>query len=195
MSPQQPPLRELPTDVRLTGHGICLREWTDADVPSLVTLFDDVEIERWTPLPSPYRIEDAREHLIKARRLRAEHRAVQLAVTIDGGEPCGEILLFLATDGLENGEAVELAYGIGAAHRRRGLAVRSVRLMAEYAYDELGRTSVLLRIPPDNAGSRAVARAAGFARTDAEPLVRERADGERVYLDTWLHARDPERDR
>ncbi|WP_406279742.1 GNAT family N-acetyltransferase [Embleya sp. NBC_00896] len=190
MSSEPRPELVLPAAVALTGHGIHLREWTDDDLPALVALFDDVEIARWTPLASPYDAEAARDHLAKARRIRGEHRGIQLAVTLDGVEPRGEVLLFVSTDGLDAPGQVELAYGIAAAHRGLGLATRSVRLMTEYAYHELGATAVILHIPADNAASIGVARATGFERTDTPPIVRDRR-GTPIALDMWLHRAVP----
>ncbi|WP_424639612.1 GNAT family N-acetyltransferase [Embleya sp. AB8] len=175
-----------------------LREWVDDDVPVMVDLFDEERVVRWTPLVSPFDADAAREYLKRARDFRALHRGAQLAVTVDGGEACGEVLLFRADDGapvdLGSDDAVsepaptlvgEIAYVIGARHRRQGLAARSVRLMTEYALRDLGADAVILRIAPENAASEAVARSAGFRRTDAAPVVRERP-GRRVVLHTWV---------
>lgn len=174
----------LPAAVALSGPGIRLREWSDADLPSLVDLFDEVETARWTPLPSPFDADAAREFLTKARLARAEHRAVQLAVTRDGHEPCGVVMLFLGLD--ERPDQAELAYAIGAAHRGRALAAKAVRLMTDFAYRVVGVPTVGLRIPPDNVASIGVARAAGFVRGDAPPIVRDRR-GSAFALDLWLH--------
>ncbi|MFE3205370.1 GNAT family N-acetyltransferase [Embleya sp. NPDC059237] len=185
----------LPSEIRVQGHGLWLREWNDDDVPAMVELFDEPEIDRWTPLVSPFDAEAARAYLARARASRALHRGIQLAITLDGGEPCGEVLLFPDADGpdVDLGSAVarprrvgEIAYGIGARHRRQGLAGRAVRLMTEYARDELGADAVILRIAADNAPSIAVARSTGFHLTDAKPVTRPRPDGQ-VVLNTWLH--------
>ncbi|MYS86811.1 GNAT family N-acetyltransferase [Embleya scabrispora] len=186
MSTEPPTTYRLTSAIELTGPGIRLREWTDADLPSLVDLFDEVETARWTPLASPFDAEAAREFLTKARQARAEHRSIQLAVTLDGGEPRGVIMLFVGLDGRR--DQAELAYTIGAAHRGRGLAAKSVRLMTDYAYRVVGVHAVGLRIPSDNIASIGVARATGFVRTDAPTIVRDRR-GSPFTLEMWLHRR------
>ncbi|MFJ6015274.1 GNAT family N-acetyltransferase [Streptomyces sp. NPDC092952] len=174
----------LPPSLRLSGDGIQLREWTESDLSALVELYDDPEMDRWTPVPSPFTSEAARAYLAKARRGPGEgRRNVQLAITTDGGQPCGEILLFRCE---LDARDVELAYGVGSRHRRQGLASRAVGLMASHASRELGARRVLLRIEPANLPSEAVARATGFRLTDDEPLTRE-AKGRRVELLTWCH--------
>ncbi|MER6188292.1 hypothetical protein [Streptomyces sp. NPDC001652] len=44
-----------------------LREWAESDLSALVELYDDPEIDRWTPVPSPFDSRAAREYLTKAR--------------------------------------------------------------------------------------------------------------------------------
>ncbi|MFI1580356.1 GNAT family N-acetyltransferase [Embleya sp. NPDC020630] len=180
----------LPSHVEVVAPGIHLREWTDADLPSLVELFDETEMARWTPLASPFDVEAARAFLAKVRRTRAEQRAIQPAVTVDGGRPCGAVMLFVGDETV--GDCAELAYGIGAGHRGLGLAAKSVRLMTEYAYHPVGVPEVVLRIPADNVASIGVARATGFVRADAPPVGRDRR-GVELELDLWVHrAAEPE---
>ena len=80
-----------------------------------------------------------------------------------------------------------MAYTVVARHRRQHLATRAVSGITSYAYDPLGMTRVLLRIPAANTASAAVARASGFHVTDAAPITRE---GARDSLLTWQHHPD-----
>ncbi|OUC95437.1 GNAT family N-acetyltransferase [Streptosporangium minutum] len=169
-------------DIHLTGLGLVLREWDDHDVPAMAELFDEPAVDRWTPLRAPFDLAAARAYLGQARQRRADGERLQLAVTTDGHRPLGEILLFPTGTAGE----VELAYAIGAAHRRQGLARRAVQLITGYAYDPLAAARVLLRISPGNTASAAVARSAGFQLTSAPLLSRA---GARDPLHTWLHHR------
>ncbi|WP_053848971.1 GNAT family N-acetyltransferase [Streptomyces sp. NRRL B-24085] len=167
--------------VRLEGYGVELREWTDADLADLVALYDDPEMARWTPVASPFDLEAARAYLAGAREGRAQGRKVQLAVTTDGVRPRGEVLLFLSgTDERD----VELAYGVGPAHRGQGLAARAVRLAAEYTVRDIRPRRVVLRIDAANTASEAVARSCAFELAD-EPPVRRVSRGREVVLRTW----------
>ncbi|MER5647271.1 GNAT family N-acetyltransferase [Streptosporangium sp. NPDC002524] len=170
-----------PSDVRLSDLGIHLREWTDEDLPVMVVLFDEPQVARWTPLRSPFDFDAAREYLAQARRARAADRGMQLAITRDGGEAQGEVLLFRTAD--EPGVA-ELAYAIGVRHRGERLAARAVELMADYARTSLGMRGLVLRIDPANAASVAVARATGFHLADDEPVTFERG-GQDITLYRW----------
>ncbi len=75
--------------VRLVGDGLMLREWEERDLPRMVELFDDDEVARWTTLPTPFALVEARARLERARR----RDPLQLAITIDGEEPLGEVML------------------------------------------------------------------------------------------------------
>lgn len=176
-----------PPAIRLSGLGLHLREWTDDDVPVMVELFDDPQVHRWTPLSSPFDLVAAQAYLSKAREARTAGQAIRLAITSDGQDAQGEILLFRTG---EDGHDAELGYSIGARHRRQRLAARAVELMTDYAYDVLAMRRVILRIDPENAASVAVAHATGFRLTEDEPVIRE-ADGRRVSLLTWCHHREP----
>lgn len=138
----------------------------------MVSLFDDTEVSRWTLPRGPFDSAAARAHLDQARVRRVGGRGVQLAVTTDERTPLGEILLS-RTSSDEPGRYAELAYAIGAAHRRRGLATRAVRLMTDYTCRVLDVHQVLLRINPANTANVAVARACGFELTGIAPIARD----------------------
>ncbi|WP_330173689.1 GNAT family N-acetyltransferase [Streptomyces sp. NBC_01498] len=163
------------------GEGLQLREWTAADVAALSALFDDPEMDRWTPLRSPFDQAAARAYLAHAVVRRAEGRSLQLAVTTDGRAPLGEVMVSVAE---EDGTEVELAYGIGAPYRRRGLASRAVRLLLPQAFHATSVRRAVLRIEPSNEASAAVARTTGFRLSD-DPLLLRENNGRTVELATW----------
>ncbi|MEU3288337.1 GNAT family N-acetyltransferase [Streptomyces longwoodensis] len=167
-----------PERIRLTGEGLVLRDWTEADVPAMPALFDHPDIAYWTPIVSPFDEEAAWARLDRDRRLRADGTAMLLAVTVDGGAPLGEVMLRRAPEG------TELGYAIGPAHRGQALAVRAVRVMAAYAFEELGAERVVLELEAENAASVAVATKAGFRLLDV-PLITGEEKGRPFALQTW----------
>jgi RimJ/RimL family protein N-acetyltransferase len=179
----------LPFPITLTGEGVQLREWRSEDLDDLVELLDEPDIARWTPMPSPFDVDAGIAYLKRAYQGRTTGQRIQLAITVDGGRPLGEVLLFGVDAGLRE---AELGYLVGAAHRRRGLASGSLSLLSGYARTTLGLSRLLLRIDPGNTASTAVARRCGFQLTGEPPILQEGPYGP-SSLDTWelvdAHAR------
>lgn len=141
-------------------------------------LFDHPDIAYWTPIISPFDDAAARARLDRDRQLRAEGTTILLAITVDGGAPLGEVMLRRAPEG------TELGYAVGPAHRGQGLAARAVRVMAAYAFEQLGARQVILELEAENAASVAVATKAGFHLLDV-PLITGEEKGRLYALQTW----------
>lgn len=171
----------LPYPLTLSGDGITLREWRSEDLDDLVTMLDEPDIARWTPMPSPFDVEAGIAYLKRAYQGRISGRRIQLAITADGGRPLGEVLLFGVDLGLKE---AELGYLVGAGHRRRGLASGALSLLSAYARSSLNLSRLLLRIDPGNTASTAVARRCGYRLTGEPPILQEGPYGP-TSLDTW----------
>ncbi|MFI7383505.1 GNAT family N-acetyltransferase [Streptomyces sp. NPDC049813] len=167
-----------PERIELVGEGLVLRDWTEGDLGAMPALFDHPDVAYWTPIVSPFDDAAARARLDLVRRLRAEGTTILLAVTVDGGAPLGEVMVRRAPEG------TEIGYVIGPAHRGQGLAARAVRVMAAYAFAELGVERVILELEAENAASVAVATKAGFTLLDV-PLITGEEKGRPFALQTW----------
>ncbi|MFJ7967696.1 GNAT family N-acetyltransferase [Streptomyces sp. NPDC096324] len=167
-----------PERIELAGEGLVLRDWTEADLTAMPELFDHPDIAYWTPIVSPFDEAAARARLDRDREMRAQGTAVLLAITVDGGAALGEVMLRRAPEGMEIG------YAVGPAHRGQGLAVRAVRVMAAYAFEQEGAEQVILELEAENAASVAVATKAGFELLDV-PLITGEEKGRPFTLQTW----------
>ncbi|WP_406865181.1 GNAT family N-acetyltransferase [Streptomyces sp. HUAS MG47] len=168
----------LPERIELSGEGLVLRDWTEADLAAMPSLFDHPDIAYWTPIVSPFDEAAARARLARARQLRAEGTTILLAITSDGASPLGEVML------RHTHEGTEIGYAVGPAHRGQGLAARAVRVMAAYAFDQLGAEQVILELEAENVASVAVATKAGFRLLDV-PLIEGEEKGRPFALQTW----------
>jgi RimJ/RimL family protein N-acetyltransferase len=171
----------LPYPITLVGEGVRLREWTPDDLDDLVELLDEPDVARWSPMPSPFDHEAGLAYLRRAHHGRTTGQRIQLAITVDGRTPRGEVLLFGVDSGVNE---AELGYLVGAGHRRQGLATGALSLLSRYAHHTLGFNRLLLRIDPANAASRAVARRCGYRLTREPPILQEGPHGP-SSLDTW----------
>lgn len=171
----------LPYPLSLEGDGLVLREWHQDDLDDLVEMLDEPAIARWTPMPSPFDVAAGIAYLKRAQTGRLRGQRIQLAITVDGGKPCGEMLLFGVDAGLKE---AELGYLVGAAHRRRGLASGALTLMSSFARETLRLNRLLLRIDPGNTASTLVARRCGYRPSGEPPILQVGPDGP-TSLDTW----------
>ncbi|MFD7631270.1 GNAT family N-acetyltransferase [Streptomyces sp. NPDC059851] len=167
-----------PERIELSGEGLVLRDWEEADLAAMPELFDHPDIAYWTPIVSPFDAAAALARLDRDRQLRAAGTAILLAITVDGGAPLGEVMLRRAPEG------TEIGYAVGPAHRGQGLAVRAVRVMAAYAFEQLGAEQVILELEAENAASVAVATKAGFRLLEV-PLITGEEKGRPYLLQTW----------
>ncbi|MEJ8639669.1 GNAT family N-acetyltransferase [Streptomyces sp. MS2.AVA.5] len=168
----------LPERIELSGEGLVLRDWSEADLSAMPELFDHPDIAYWTPIVSPFDEAAARARLARDRKMREEGTTILLAITVDGGAPLGKVMLRRVPAG------TELGYAVGPAHRGQGLAARAVRLMATYAFEQLGEEQVILELEAENAASVAVATKAGFGLLDV-PLITGEEKGRPFALQTW----------
>ncbi|WP_114907578.1 GNAT family N-acetyltransferase [Ornithinimicrobium murale] len=160
------------------GQGLVLRDWTDADIPTMVTLFNTDEMDRWTPLPQPFDTDVATDYVRQAREAR-EGGTLALAITHDGGAPMGEVLLFPT----ETATGCEFAFAVGQEHRGQGLAARAVLALFPVAVSAGYQMSRLV-IATGNTASQRSAVAAGFSLAPS-PLQRRERKGYVLQMATW----------
>ena len=167
-------------EVPFAAHDLYFRDWHHTDVDDMVRLFDTDEMNRWTPLPSPFDAAVAAKYVSAAQEARERDGTLQLAVcAAPEGPPLGEVLMFPSSQP----DAVEVAYAVGAAHRGQRIGSRAIAAVLELAR-AAGARRALLTIAHDNAASQATALAAGFVKTDA-PLRRRERKGFVLQMETW----------
>ena len=150
---------ELPT---LRDGDLVLRPKQPDDADAIAAACQDPEIARWTSVPSPYARADA-EQFIATSAVEAEAgRSVDLlAVHARSGALLGSFGLME----LDRPGYGEIGYWVAAGARRRGVATRATRLLADWARRELGLTRMEILPHAENGPSRRVAERAGFHDT------------------------------
>ena len=136
-----------------------LRPPEDRDAHRIAAICADREIARWTHVPSPYTLEDARAWIALAAIERERGTGLHMiAERIAGGGIAGSAALRLH----RQPDHGELGYWVAAGARRAGVGSRAVTLLTEFGFARLGLPYVEIVISPDNAASLALARRAGF---------------------------------
>ena len=157
-----------------------LRPPAEEDAHRIAETCSDPEISRWTNVPSPYTLEDARAWIALAAIERERGSGLHLvAVRSDDARLVGSVALRLHSDPERHGEA---GYWVAADARRTGVATRALALIGDLAFGELGLPWIEIVIAPGNEASRALAARAGYA--PGERQLRE-FKNELVEFELW----------
>jgi RimJ/RimL family protein N-acetyltransferase len=147
----------------LTGDVVWLRPWTEADVPAIVRAFTDPVMRRFSWRTAPCTGTDARDDLARHEQDRLRGEALHLALV----EPHDRTAVLggvsLAEVRPDQGRAA-VGYWLSPTARGRGAATQAVRLLAGWAFTELGLARLELTCGPDNESSQRVAERCGFTR-------------------------------
>jgi RimJ/RimL family protein N-acetyltransferase len=168
---------ELPT---LRDGDLVLRPKRPDDLDAITAACQDPEIPRWTFVPSPYTHADAEAYFAHSTEEAAAGRAINL-LAVDAQDRLLGSFGLMELD-REPGYG-EIGYWVVAEARGRGVATHGLRMLADWAREELGLTTIDVLPHKDNAPSRRVAEKAGFRDTG------ELVGSPRVGLDDAIYAR------
>lgn len=156
--------RRFPNDVPVlvdTDRGVRLRPHRGDDLPAIVEQARDSESVRFTTVPTPYGLDDARSFLADLVIPGWESgRTLGWAIEASRGRGpafCGSIDLRLADD-----RGAEVGFGLHPAARGRGIMSAALRLVRDYGLDGLALPAIRWRAILGNWNSRKVAAAAAF---------------------------------
>jgi RimJ/RimL family protein N-acetyltransferase len=163
----------------LADDVVMLRPWRRADVPAMLRGFRDPVVRRFSwPESPPDTEEDALSYVAEQDQARVlgEELSFALVEPEDAGVLLGGGSLYDVR--LELSRA-SVGYWLVPEARGRGVATHAVRLLARWAFAELGIARLELACSSDNEASQRVAGRCGFVR---EGLLRSQlpvADGRR----------------
>ena len=155
-------LTEIAEPPELTDGRLRLRALRPEDKPAVVAALNDELSARflWQP-PFPYTEADFDEfHGAKAAAWPEEPDAFWIAADAADDSVLAAISLHLHPET----ETGEIGYWCGPWARRRGVMTAALRLVRDWAFDELGVQRLEIGADLDNVGSQRVAMAAGFIR-------------------------------
>jgi len=146
----------------LAGDVVLLRPWREADVPGIVLAFSDPVMQRFSWRTAPYTETDARDFLAEQEgaRIRGDELNFALVEPHDQGVVLGAVSLYEVR--LDHGRA-GVGYWLAPGARGRGAATQALRLLAQWAFAELGLARLELTCGPDNEASQHVAERCGFS--------------------------------
>jgi RimJ/RimL family protein N-acetyltransferase len=147
----------------LAGDVVLLRPWGEADVPGMVLAFSDPVMQRFSWRTAPFTETDARDFFAEQEEARLRGEGLSFALV----EPRRQEVV-LGCDSLDDVRldqgCAAVGYWLAQEARGRGLAANAVRLVARWAFAELGLARLELTCGPDNEASQRVAERCGFLR-------------------------------
>ncbi|MCX4748716.1 GNAT family N-acetyltransferase [Kitasatospora sp. NBC_01287] len=169
-----------PETVILETERLILRPPVPADIDAIFAACQDPEVQRWTPVPSPYTREDA---VFFVEKLAVEGwrsgRSLPFCVL---SKETGELV---GTQGLtaRGPGAAEVGFWTAAEARGRGYTVEALRAVCRWAVAERAVRRLEWVAYVGNEPSLAVARKAGFT---LEGTLRSYAEQRGVFHDSWM---------
>ncbi|MGI5213923.1 GNAT family N-acetyltransferase [Plantactinospora sp. CA-290183] len=168
--------------VEIVASGLLLRPWRAGDAADVHRACQDPDIQRWTTVPAPYRLEHATGFVsTMSPRAWATGTGAPFAVCDAAtGGLLGSCALVTIDSVLRS---AEVGYWTAPWARGRGVAVRATRAVCRWAFAELGMRRIIWQAEVGNHASRLVALRAGFT---VEGRLRLAHRHPRGGLDGWI---------
>lgn len=147
----------------LADEVVSLRPWRETDLPDKVRAFSDAVMQRFSWRTTPYTEADALIDFGQQEQARLRGAELNLALVEPGNQPAVLGGCSLQDVRLDHGRAA-VGYWLASQARGRGAATHAVRLLARWAFAELGLARLELTCGPDNETSQRVAERCGFVR-------------------------------
>lgn len=157
-------MAELPfPDPPLTDGVVLLRPWRGDDLEFVVRSCQDPSVSRFSPaIAFPYTGADAVDWFASQAPERLSGRGLDLAITDAGsGVALGAVGLSAVKAARQS---ATIGYWLARDARGRGHISRAVRLLAGWAFEDLGLQRLELTTDPENIASQRVAERCGFRR-------------------------------
>ncbi|NEB40997.1 GNAT family N-acetyltransferase [Streptomyces sp. SID14515] len=146
--------------ITLTTERLLLRPFGPQDTAEVYAACQDPEIQRWTVIPSPYRLTDAELFTTKLSTAGWQDDSVyNFALAL---RETGTLVGALGIDRRSRPGTYEVGYWSAKEHRGRGYVTEAVLGSARWAFVSLGADRLEWRAETGNLASRAVALRAGF---------------------------------
>ncbi|MHA7305011.1 GNAT family N-acetyltransferase [Arthrobacter sp. TMN-49] len=172
----------------LRDNAVVLRALTMSDAQQLVENCINDEAVRWTTVPLDYTLEHA-EYYIKTLTRRGWHTGETLTFAV--AEPATDRLLGVVDLQCKNPGAASVGINFGPHARGTGAAEAAVRVLLDYAFNQLNLSYVHWHALAPNWGSRKLAWKLGFT---FEGEIRGDYNDRGTPADRWvlsLAANDP----
>ncbi|PLW80490.1 GNAT family N-acetyltransferase [Candidatus Woesearchaeota archaeon] len=163
--------------ILIKGEGFILREFKHTDKDSLIKNINDKIIYDNTELiPYPYTETDANDWLNYTKNTKNIH----LVIDIDG-QVAGSISLI----DIKDNHKAELGYWLGKDYRRKGIMTKALKLIIDYAFNELKLKKIFAEVFTFNENSCGLLEKCGFEK---EAILKKNSFKDGIYNDDYIYS-------
>lgn len=163
----------------LSEGDVRLRGWRIEDEQAVLDHCQDLEIQRWTSVPVPYRRDDAACFVQGSPSRWAAGTASFAIVDASTDLVTGSISLMPTTEP----KVAEIGFWVGPASRGRNVALTATRLVCRWGFSAMDLARIQWRAEVGNVASLVVAERAGFTR---EGQLRKGLWSRDTNADVWI---------
>lgn len=153
----------------LHGERVRLRVWRPDDVGTIYEICQDEDIQAWSGLPSPFRVQDADEYVnVQLAEQMESGSGISFAIEdATAGADVNTVMGSVGLRGITARHGVSPAtaaarWWLGAEFRGKGIVTEAALVMCRWAFTELGLDRISAFSLAGNTAARRVAQLAGF---------------------------------
>ncbi len=146
--------------MRLLGKQINLRWLKKSDAQSLYENARDKEISRYTTLPYPYGLKEARDFIEKTIKNRHKKNVYELGIELKETNQIIGMIGLMKID-YKNKNA-EIGYWLGKRYWRKGIIQEAVKLMLDFSFNRLKLVRIYAGVFHPNIPSAKLLEKCGF---------------------------------
>ncbi len=145
--------------MKIEGKKVILRPWRESDATQLAELVQDRQIPRFTRVPSPYKLKDAKQFIRERKEKWKKKSDFGFAIISKKEKQLLGSIGICRVDMRD--KKTEMGYWIGNPFRRKGYASEAIALMFDFAFKKLGLNRIVIKCDTKNKASRKVIEKAG----------------------------------
>jgi RimJ/RimL family protein N-acetyltransferase len=168
---------------RIEGSRINLRKIKRSDAEILAARVNDISVARYTYIPHPYGVKDAREFIRNSHRWWRQGKVYGLMIE----EPeDGTVIGCVGVESIsQKHRNCEIGYWLWKKYRGRGVMSEAVTLALRFAFEELNLVRVHAHVMMGNEASSRVLLKCGFTR---EGCLRKRIKHRGRWKDMLIYS-------
>lgn len=167
----------------LRGERINLRKMKRSDARSIYRHANDMEIARYTKLPYPYRLRNAKEFIRKTHNRFIERKGYNFGIEWKETETIIGVMSFITVDHLNKN--AEIGYWVGREFWGKGIAREAINLILRFGFKRLKLKRVFALVMHPNVRSFKLLESCGFRY---EGRMRKSAFRKRRWMDELIYA-------